>query len=293
MTRPRPETWIADVPVSRRSLQRLYDHSAALRQIRPALEAAGDAWSHDGPGGDVRGGWFVWALRDAVCMSGHCANGAQAMAHYRRLADEINRACAGSELECYPERASLMPPWRLAYLRPMLRSFVRAAALTLDFRGVAVDVHQSSGRGRTLVIFRDLTRGALAPLPPESVRNAVDQAFASLLLPAQAKADRTRVRVLALIARVYAWLTPLLAPVGLAGIVALVRRQAQQRRWSLLLEVEIALLMALGARWATLALIDVTSFPAVNRLYVSPAVPLALLFLVIGTQQLRPRRTDG
>jgi hypothetical protein len=175
----------------------------------------------------------------------------------------------------------------------MLHSFVRAAALTLDFRGVDVDVHQSSGRGRTLVIFRDLTRGTLAPLPPESVRNAIDQAFADLPLPAQAKADRTRVRVLARIAGAYTWLTSLLAVAGLAGIVALVRRQMRQRRWSLLLEVALALLLALGARWATLALIDVTSFPAVSRLYVSPAVPLALLFLLIGAQQLWPRRTDG
>jgi hypothetical protein len=290
MTRPRPETWVADVPVSRRSLQRMYDHSAALRQIRPALEAAGDAWSDKGPGGDVRGGWFLWALRDAVCMSGHCANGAQAMAYYKRLADEINHACAGGELDCYPERASMMPPWHSAYFWPLLHAFGRAVALTLDFRGVEVDVHQSSGRGAGLVIFRDLTRGTLAPLPPESVRNSLDQAFASLLLPAQAKANRTRVRALARIAAVYAWLTPLLALGGFAGIVALGRRQLRQRRWSVLLGVEAALLMALVARWATLALIDVTSFPAVNRLYVSPAVPLALALMVIGAQQLWPRR---
>ena len=292
MTRPRPETWVADVPVSRRSLRRMYDHSAALRQIRPALEAASDAWSGTGPESDVRGGWFVWALRDAVCISGHCANGAQAMAYYRRLADEINRACAGGALDCYPERASMMPPWHSAYFRPMLHSFVRALALTLDFRGIEVDVHQSQGRGSNLVIFRDLTRGGLAPLPPDAVRNGTDHAFASLLLPAQAKANRTRVRALARIASVYVWLTPLLALVGLAGLVGLVRRQVQHRRWSVLLGMEIALLLALGARWATLALIDVTSFPAVNRLYVAPAVPLALAIMVIGAQQLWPRRTD-
>ena len=278
LARPRPETWVADVQVSRRSLQRLYEHSGALRQIRPALEAACDKWSDKGPGGDVRGGWFIWALRDAVCRSGHCTDGAQAMAYYERLAVEVNQACADGKLECYPERASMMPQWHAAYFWPAVDSFVRAAALTTDFRGIEVDTHQSGGRGSNLVIFRDLTRGELAPLPPDAVRRSIDQAFAEIPLPAQAKANRTRVRTLAHVAHVYAWLTPPLVLAGLAGMVVLVRRHVQQRRWGVLLGVQTALLLALGARWAMLALIDVASFPAVNRLYLSPAVPLALIF---------------
>ena len=76
---------------------------------------------------DIAGGWFMWALRDAVAAAGHYASGPSAADYYRRLAREINAACADHNLDCEPERASLMPSWRGEYARPLSNTIVRAA----------------------------------------------------------------------------------------------------------------------------------------------------------------------
>lgn len=81
----------------------------------------------------------------------------------------------------------------------------------------------------------------------------------------------------------YAIAFPVLGVLGAAGLMlALLRHRA----WPVPLPV-LALVLASGgavaARVALLAYLDVTSIPSANLLYVSPAVPFAMIFSILGT----------
>jgi len=75
----------------------------------------------------------------------------------------------------------------------------------------------------------------------------------------------------------------------LAQLVMLARRRAGEP----LLLVAATLWLLLLARCALLALIDVTSFPAVNSLYLQPAFPIALLAAAIPLLLFLPRRAGS
>ena len=63
--------------------------------------------------------------------------GPAARAWYQRLAREIDDACRAGELDCLPPRSSPLPPWRAAYLRPLLLAFQRAVPFLVSFDRVS------------------------------------------------------------------------------------------------------------------------------------------------------------
>lgn len=90
-----------------------------------------------------------------------------------------------------------------------------------------------------------------------------------------------KTRLLARIVKGYQWLTPFLFGLALLGyLIRFVR--VCRRRFSPLFIVNTALLGAMAARVLILALIDTTSFPVINWVYMSPAAPLLLIFIVLG-----------
>ncbi len=67
---------------------------------------------------EIGAGWFLWALRDSAAATGHHASAIEADRFYRRLADEVNSACARGVLSCNVERSSLRPPFDRTQLEP-------------------------------------------------------------------------------------------------------------------------------------------------------------------------------
>ena len=112
---------------------------------------------------EIRGGWFIWALRDATCAAGHCADGAAASTFYLRIADEINSACAAARLECLPERKSLTPPWQSSYLEPVVEAWMDGLHFLVMFRGINPYSPPSKGSPEQLRTAAALTRERLFP----------------------------------------------------------------------------------------------------------------------------------
>lgn len=104
------------VPVPQKVREAVYTVSPAFARLRPGLEHTLQGWT--GPGcaiypqtcGDYAGGWFMWALRDAVAGVGGYASAPEADAFYRQLADEVDRACDKGRLDCVRNVIGLMPP---------------------------------------------------------------------------------------------------------------------------------------------------------------------------------------
>ncbi|SEO23836.1 hypothetical protein SAMN05216227_10692 [Pseudorhodobacter antarcticus] len=103
------------VPVPQAAMQTVFETFPVTKSIQPYWSALSANWSVAGqnliPGysGEVAGGWFVWAFRDAVAMAGHYETAAQARAFYTELAAEINAGCDEGIIECRPRRDTLRP----------------------------------------------------------------------------------------------------------------------------------------------------------------------------------------
>jgi hypothetical protein len=89
--------------------------SPAFAALEPYFDGPGKGWklqscSYDKPScGELAGGWFVFALRDAVAWDGHYGSPRQAADYFRLIAQQIETACRIGQLTCTPGIAALMP----------------------------------------------------------------------------------------------------------------------------------------------------------------------------------------
>lgn len=108
----------AYLPVSREARMAIYRESPSFRSLKGYFDPAGSPtpWQfgcqfYPATCGDIAGGWFLWALRDAVSTQGAHSSPASAADFYRRLAAEIEAACRGGRLTC-----SDAPPAPLSHI---------------------------------------------------------------------------------------------------------------------------------------------------------------------------------
>jgi hypothetical protein len=285
------------VVLPRASRQLLYEQSPAFRELAPFFEGPqGERWELHGPRtkatqGEIYGGWFWYALRDAVESAGHGASAPEALAYYGRLAAEVNAACDQGRIPCGPPWVSLAPPWHPSYAAVLWRTVGEALQHLVTWRGFRAHIPFSGGTQGQYGLFQEMTRSALTPPLPEEV------------LPLRGRAQRTerdapqlahetpqdagdssgwsgvRVDLLEVLGPVFQRGVPLLVLVAAAawGLAWWALFSGQRDVWPLLL-VSSALVLAIGVRLVLLAYIDATSFPALNARYMAPLTPLLLLF---------------
>ncbi len=124
------------VPVPHAAREAAYAVSPTFKRLEAYLDPPGGTspWQ-DGcrfvqsTCGDIAGGWFIWALRDAASSVGGYKSPATAAALFRSIADEINRACSAGELHCHRNLlASLTSFGAGVYAGDPVTSFERAMA---------------------------------------------------------------------------------------------------------------------------------------------------------------------
>src|SRR5262249_37403812 len=210
-----PAQRVPFVPVTRAALRRAAAVSPAAAEIAAVLASgAKDGYARygceyhrlDPCDNEFRGGWFMFALRDAVALAGHYASGAEAERFYAKLAEEIDAACAAQRLACGPPRRGLAPPLAPSEVRAIAANALRAAADVARFAGFELSPEPSTvsapdfARDAAFLHSRAFARGESAP-----------DEFAD-------SGDRLRAAVLRAVADEYRWTT---APLALAAAVAL------------------------------------------------------------------------
>lgn len=277
LARVTPRQWRASIPVPRETRERIYAVSPAFAELRPWLEGPiGDGWSVPGEQWlglphnqrEIAAGWFMWALRDATAAAGHAHSGREAMAFYRKIADEVNAACDQGRLAAGPRRSGFVPVWHHEYLAPMCRSFLRGCGLFFSFNDIKVTPTPSSGPPANLLVYTDLTRGRLTPMPDEPH-----------LPPQQSWLDRVRLPLLASLVKRYQSVAPFAAI--LAGFVWLVAsfHELRRRRISIWFVLNLGLLGSIGVMMLINALIDATAFPSIATGAFTACYPLYIIFL--------------
>lgn len=280
LSRIEPERWRRFIPVPREVRERLYPLSPAFAELQPYLEGElGEAWA--GISGtvlhipakerEIGAGWFMWALRDAVIKAGHGNSGADVAAYYRRLAAEINDACARGLIKAGPRRSGFLPPLRPEHLEPFKQSARSALTMIVAFEQMTVRSAPSVGSDADLAFFARLTRGRLSP--PADGREPTAQPV---------WLESTRLDLLDTIRRCYATFAPWAGAASALALLAAWAVAAFRRRLPYFAIAGIGLAGSPLALAVIVALIDSTSFPALNTGYLSGSYGLWLLFLFAG-----------
>ncbi len=275
LTRLQAGPKVEHVTITRQMREAAYEHSPAFARIRPHFEGEiGQHWfdASVAPLSErqIRGGWFMWAMRDAVAAAGLAPSAGEALRYYQQVADEINAACDAGRVPSLPRRSGFLPPLDRDSFRPILDGALLYADYFIGFKGFTAHSLDSVGDYAELKPFRDLvgTRLSHAPRSPDPFP------------PNQGVLAGRQVQWLHALglgtATVLRWLGPVLLLVGLARLIeALVTR-----RVTFLLGLAAALLASCLAYFAINVLVHVTSFYNMTPAAMAAAYPLYLLALV-------------
>lgn len=371
---------VAYVPVPGKVRERVYAISPAFASLRPYLERDGRVWMTFGcqvyasTCGDYAGGWFIWALRDAVAAQGLYDKPAHADAFYRKVAAEVRAACKDGRLTCSRGLVSYLPAITPAQWRTVPAKAEALASLLLvrdpppapeasrgdvaglrvmwDFEGLPRRTLVEAERTETLAGVIDGPLGARLQarcatsagetlISGDPVNDPAGQGF-NFHLPINAacrlqfagagaadpsvgydpmpagrqvtlagrvihigayarasdfKAEVAGGRVVQAIGTLFRMLMPVLLIAAMAGYLVHLAMLARGRvRLDAYWWVTHALWLLLAARCAILVLVDVSSFPGVNILYLSAAFPLTmaatLLTIGLGARAVQRREAD-
>lgn len=162
------------VPVPKATMDQVLDKIPAAQTLKPHWPALATQWSQYGAylipdyPGEVGGGWFVWAFRDAVSLAGHHASAQAARRFYSDLAAQVNAACEDGTLSCRARRDTLRPELTPARLPELIAASARALLYTVTLSSGPIAVPRSIGTGSSL----DLWEHRIGPVVVQDFRFA-------------------------------------------------------------------------------------------------------------------------
>lgn len=282
------------VPVTREAREAMYVVSPAFAELKPYLEGdLGRGWADASSGvtglaaeqRQIGGGWYMWALRDAVVAAGHGHNAGEALAYYRRMAGEINAACESGRLRAGPPRSGFLPVWRDGQTEKVANTFVDFADFVVSFSNFTAFAPPSAGGADSLELFSKMTHEQLSP--SDDIPRRGDEL----------EANNPRTRTLHSIGKVLRQV--LLVVFFVAQFVAVVRvvQCVKQKQWTFALTIAAAAWGACAASLLIHAIIHVTSFNVLVISSFAQVYPLVLLFagaaFIDATQAWRTERVGS
>lgn len=286
MLRTAPKDYPAYLPITREGREKLYAVSPTFAQLREHLEGpTGEAWAgiaefvthKPAAEREIAMGWLMWALRRAVVETGHGKNAAEAMAFYENMAREINAACDRGLIPARTKISGFLPPMEKNQWQSFINALPKTIKYFVSFSDITPVINGgSAGTTEELTWFADLTRGRLSPGPgtPPIPRR-------------QARFDQFRIGILAQITTLYATITPWILPLGLVAMLAGSVAMLLKRRLDFFVLLSLGQLASNIAIIVIVALIDATSFPALNTGYFTGGYALWPLFVFVSWVTLK------
>ncbi|MFI3135880.1 MAG: hypothetical protein QX197_03795 [Methylococcaceae bacterium] len=284
LSRVNPDSRQRFIPVTKSSRAAIYNVSPAYREISPYLDAETSSWSSSCKAysntscGEIAGGFFMWALRDAVAKAGYYKTGAAATTYYWRLTQEIDNACEQKLLTCSAERHTLLPIIDRDDIGHIFTAFItgineiiRPTIYQSESMRAYWVLFGSSGDNSAIDYFSTIIHDPIAPLEHSNEHARYSKNMQ----------ENKQIKILLILEDLYQLsFTPLLLACTLCFIYK-IKLMFSNKSLDILWLLNASLLLAITIRIIILAIIDATSFPAINPLYISPAYPLTLLFILI------------
>lgn len=185
LTRVKDDNWQRFVPVSKKKRAKIYQISPSFKKLEPSLEGdTGLGWIRNSSAGlgikdekEIKGGWFMWAFRDAVRDAGYHKknNGKETMSFYKQIADEINIACERKELDCYKKRDTMLDPINREIVKLFFSSLKKSFIYLTNFKGLSATVSLSDGNNDSLSFFSKLTNEPIGFIKPPNDESGGDR----------------------------------------------------------------------------------------------------------------------
>ena len=278
LTRIKPDTQKLYIPVNKTTREKLYAVVPAFNELKEG-EPIFNVWSTYNPYceklphacNEIAGGWFMWSLRDVVAYKGYYENSQKAKEYYKRLSTEINEACDSEKLDCYPMRSSFLPRlYKEDYYRT-LESFRKGWFDLLTLKGFSTKGGSSIGTPEQLVQVRIFTGNKIKEEKPKE-ENSI---------------GNLKLKLLGSTSYIYSIAALPLFVVSLFFILfTIVKLLFKREMPSLVVVLLLSLLLAVNSRMLVLALVDSTSFPAINILYMSPIYPLVYIIISLSCYEI-------
>ena len=153
---------IAFVPVPKERREILYKISPSFAELREYFEVTGKGWTEHGckfypeSCGEYAGGWFMWALRDAVASKGYYKSAAEAAAFYKKMNQEITSACNDKRIVCKKNLIPFMPNINYEQWLNFPKKFYRAINMAAWNYGYNIPFSPSDNAHGSLFYFKIL-----------------------------------------------------------------------------------------------------------------------------------------
>lgn len=269
MLRVTPVNPIPGVPASVEARHAMYDVSPTFAELRDEIEGPMTrVWARAGwrdpsdphAGREIRGGWYQWAIRQAAETVGWYASATEAEAKWQKVADELNTAVDEGRLPGGAQRRGFFPVWHPAYTAALPTALSRAADMIVRCNDFKPHFLASNG-------------------PPEEIAHFTALLNAEPVTEYTVPPPSTHARaILHWTWTILGWPLTALALIATINVAMRTRRRPEFRpRFAVLLALwGGALSLAL-----VVALVDVTSFPAIHGVYAAPAAPLVFACWVL------------
>lgn len=280
----KPEEKIQYVSVTREKLERIYQYSPTMYELKDHLNNGIDVYKSADrhPDDDeLENGWFFWALRYAVAEAGYYEKGAQAVNEvYAKISAEIEQAFEEGNLQKQPVMPSaLMAPWEEGYAKQLTVATVDAIWYVISYEGITATAITSMGDGAGgIYLFESITNNkAIYP----------DQDFQYYEVSV---ADRYAGR-LNKITKLYHYTGFIFAALGTIAFICFVIKTIKDIKKKEYRELDILiLLMGLIGSFMMLAVgvayNHISSCNSITYMYLSGAYPLTIAFECISICKL-------
>jgi len=253
------------VPLSRTAFSFAFKASPVFSEIKkPMEEMLFKKWSFfsekavNTPSGEIAGGWFHWALRDAVQSVGYYSSGAKAKDYYKRLSDDINRAFADGRLV-----QSNYLGKNVLWLT--VKNLPEVIMKTVTFNGCDAENFYSDEPFAGVYVFETITGSRMAPIIELSNLSLADNYI------------RIRHDVWLVYKTIFPWLVML-------GVICFLISVIQDICFHRLMNLNvlcIAIIVGIGCLFIGLCFITAIFGAGITILYLSPAQPLLIIFALL------------
>jgi hypothetical protein len=271
LSKIKQEKFIINVPVSRATRSKGYAVSPAFAQLENYFESERKPWVQFGYGSpeEIKGGWTVWALRDAAAFNGYHSSLPESQKFYRQIANEINAAFQDGRLEKTSNISLFGFTWDQRFFKPFVKIFTQQLRFVTGFEGydpyprAQNDINTAEGISR----FQNMTNEIVCT-----------QDMVNAKLPGPAK---MKYKLLLLVGKIYQLFNPIIAVISIFCFVLifilLLKNRKQQQLFDLVIILSL-LFYIVFSRHALIASGTVAQWTVVQPHYLNLIYSIMLLF---------------
>jgi hypothetical protein len=262
------KNWEPKVPVSKDAREKAYRVSPAFAVLRNELEDNNNLFLQFGEGepNDYKGGWFMWAFRQAAENAGYHNNLPESQAFYRRITNEINSAFRSGKLNETSTVTILQYKFDQRIIKPLVVKIYEGFHFVAKYEGYNPVGEATSPDLMGLADFQKITG--------EPVKLDVQQ-------NAETAITKGKYIILNKISFLYATAGPYVLALSLFAYALLTLRcitKARSKRTTTMWVILTAVAIIWVSRVALISYLSIIQWDAMTVHYLCPTYPYLLIF---------------